>query len=221
MKYTGQYWMIIAPFMKRLMAKQYGRKAAGEYIRKAKPIYRQMLAQAEDIGAKNPMAHNVYMSFVFMAIWKAADGAITPGDMRGMTRELLDMKIVRTVMGGGLNVNKPGDMDRLNEKFHKCAKWAEEHPEYREKTWDFHFDDTLHKSGIYYHFTRCPLNDYARAYGYLEILPVMCELDHLLAGLYHARLYREQTLAGGGTICDYWFVGDQERDYSGEGEKVP
>ncbi len=42
----------------------------------------------------------------------------------------------------------------------------------------------------------------------------MCELDHLLAGMYHARLYREQTLAGGGTVCDYWFVGDQEQDYS-------
>ncbi|MCD8336069.1 MAG: L-2-amino-thiazoline-4-carboxylic acid hydrolase [Lachnospiraceae bacterium] len=50
---------------------------------------------------------------------------------------------------------------------------------------------------MYYHFTRCPLNDYARACGYLESLPVMCELDHLLAGLYHARLYREQTLRGG------------------------
>ncbi len=149
MKYTSQYWSMIAPFMKRLLAEKYGRKAVREYIKKAKTIYRQMLAQAEDIGAKNPMAHNVYMSFVFMAIWKAADGAITPDDMRCMTRELLEMKIVRTVMGGGLNVNKPGDMDRLKRKFRKCAAWAEEHPEYREKTWDFQFDDTLHKSGIY------------------------------------------------------------------------
>ncbi len=217
MKYTGQYWAVIVPFMKCLMAKKYGRKAAKEYIQKARPIYRQMLAQAEDIGAKNPMAHNIYMSFVFMAIWKAADGAITPDDMRSMTRELLDMKIVRTVMGSGLDVNEPEDMARLKKKFHKCAEWAENHPEYKDTTWDFNFDDTLHESGIYYHFTRCPLNDYARTYGYLEILPVMCELDYLLAGMYHARLYREQTLAGGGTICDYWFVGDQEQVYSAEG----
>ncbi len=73
---------------------------------------------------------------------------------------------------------------------------------------------------IFYYFTRCPLNDYARAYGYMEILPVMCELDFQLAGLYHARLYREQMLAGGGRICDYWFVGDQEPEYSVEGEKT-
>ncbi|MCC8102417.1 MAG: hypothetical protein LIP11_09245 [Clostridiales bacterium] len=139
MKYTGQYWIMIAPFMKRLLAKKYGRKAAREYIKKAKPIYRQMLSQAEDIGAKNPMAHNVYMSFVFMAIWKAAalptrsvsngraicprrvasspfgrdirrpsgggvsiDGAITPDDMRGMTKGSLlygKKKLPRFAMG--------------------------------------------------------------------------------------------------------------------------
>ncbi len=220
MKYTGKYWIMIAPFMKSLMAKKYGRKAAKEYIKKAKPLYRQMLLQAEDIGAKNPMASNIYMSFVFMAIWKAADGTITPDDMREMTRQLLEMKIVRTVMGGGMDINRPKDMDKLNEQLHKWAKWADEHPEYQDKTWDFHFDDTLHKTGIYYHFTRCPLNDYARAYGYLEILPVMCEMDHLTAGLYHAKLYRQQTLAGGGSICDYWYVGDQEVDYSAKGGKT-
>ena len=26
MKYTGQYWIMIAPFMKRLLAKKYGQK---------------------------------------------------------------------------------------------------------------------------------------------------------------------------------------------------
>ncbi|MCD8197679.1 MAG: hypothetical protein LUE24_11055 [Lachnospiraceae bacterium] len=44
MKYTGQYWIVIAPFTKRLLAKRYGRRSAKEYIEKAKPIYRQMLA---------------------------------------------------------------------------------------------------------------------------------------------------------------------------------
>ncbi|MCD8368187.1 MAG: L-2-amino-thiazoline-4-carboxylic acid hydrolase [Clostridiales bacterium] len=206
--------------MKRLLAKKYGRKAAGEYIRKAKPIYRQMLAQAEDIGAKNPMAHNIYMSFVFMAIWKAADGAITPGDMRSMTRDLLELNIVQKVMGG-LDVNKPKDMDKFRVKLRKCAEWIENHPEYQDRSWDFHHETPPLGTGIFYYFTRCPLNDYARAYGYLEILPVMCELDYRLAGLYHARLYRKQTLAGGGSICDYWYVGDREPEYSEEEREKP
>ena len=36
----------------------------------------------------------------------------------------------------------------------------------RNKTWDFNFDDSKHKDGSYYYFTRCPLNDFARKYGF-------------------------------------------------------
>lgn len=46
----------------------------------------------------------------------------------------------------------------------------------------------------------------------LEVLPVMCEIDHLTAKLMHITLHREQTLAGGGQICDYWFVGDRVKN---------
>ncbi len=214
MKYTGTYWLVIAPFLKKLMAKRYGRADAKQYSKRAKRIYRQMLAQADDIGAKNPMAHNVYMSFVFMAVWKAADGAISPDDMRAMTRELLAMKIVQKGMGG-LDVNKPKDMATFKAKLRKCAQWAEENPAYREKTWDFHQGETPQGNGVSYYFTRCPLNDYARKFGYLDILPVMCELDFILAKLYHADLYREHTLAGGGAVCDYLYLPDK---YKSKGE---
>ena len=67
----------------------------------------------------------------------------------------------------------------------------------------------FHPEGFYYHFTRCPLNDFARREGYLEVLPVMCEIDLLTASLMHAKLIRRQTLASGGDMCDYWFVGDK------------
>ena len=66
--------------------------------------------------------------------------------------------------------------------------------------------------GFYYHFTQCPLNTFARREGLLDVLPVMCEMDFLTAGLMHAKLHRENTLAGGGKICDYWFYGDQMKD---------
>ncbi len=200
---------MFAPFMKRIMTKKYGKKAAAKYLKKAKPLYRQMLAQMKDVGSNNPMASNVYMCFVFMAIWKAADGAITTDDMRAMTKELLEMKIVKKLMGG-VDLNKPQDEAKMKEKFHNCALWCQENPEYGKNSWDFNFDDTLHDTGIYYHFTRCPLNDYAREYGYMEILPVMCDVDYLTAKLYHATLYRRQTLAGGGKMCDYWYVGDRQ-----------
>ena len=89
------------------------------------------------------------------------------------------------------------------------AKWLNDHPEYEEKSWDFNFDDTKHEDGTYYHFTRCPIEAYARSHGFLEILPVICDLDYLTSEARHAVLHREQTLATGGEMCDYWFVGDK------------
>lgn len=34
----------------------------------------------------------------------------------------------------------------------------------------------------------------------------MCDVDFLTAKLMHFKLQREQTLAGGGKVCDYWYV---------------
>ena len=46
----------------------------------------------------------------------------------------------------------------------------------------------------------------------MDVLPVMCDIDHKTAALMHAKLNRENTLAGGGEMCDYWFVGDKMKD---------
>lgn len=41
------------------------------------------------------------------------------------------------------------------------------------------------------------------------MLPIMCDIDYKTAALMHAKLHRDHTLAGGGEVCDYWFVGDK------------
>ncbi|MBF1269697.1 MAG: L-2-amino-thiazoline-4-carboxylic acid hydrolase, partial [Oribacterium parvum] len=81
-----------------------------------------------------------------------------------------------------------------------------------DKTWDFHFDEKRHRDGFYYHFTRCPLEKFARENGYLDLLPLCCDIDHIAVERNKGVLHREQTLATGGTICDYWFVGDQTKN---------
>lgn len=101
---------------------------------------------------------------------------------------------------------------KIKNKFIANKKWVDEHPQYKDYTWDFNFDESKPEYGVYYHFTRCPLNTFARKYGFLEILPVMCNIDFLAANLMHAILYREHTLATGGKMCDYWFVGDEHHE---------
>jgi hypothetical protein len=46
------------------------------------------------------------------------------------------------------------------------------------------------------------LNSFARRVGLLEVLPVMRNMDFLTAGLMHTKLHHDNTLAGGGKICN-------------------
>ena len=77
---------------------------------------------------------------------------------------------------------------------------------------DDNFDESRHKDGFYYHFTRCPMEKFARENGYLDVLPIGCNTDYLTCELNHGVLHRQSTLAEGGDICDYWIVGDKVKN---------
>lgn len=208
LKYKGTFITVFPFLMKKNMVEQYGKRVTKDAFKKAPKLYKQMLNEVEDIGSENPMAGNIYMAFVFMAIWKAADGAIDVDSYRTVVRNFLTKSFARKFIGKS-NMNNPEDVQKAKEKFRRMQAWADEHPQYKDKTWDFNFDESKHKDGSFYYFTRCPLNDYARKYGFMDVLPVCCELDHIITEASKGRLIREYTLAGGGPMCDYWIVGDQ------------
>lgn len=207
MEYTDKYWKMIIPLVKKDIVKRFGKEGAASLIQKTDSVYRNMLNRADDIGKDNPMASNLYEGLLFLALWEAADGKISVDDLREITRAVMQFPAMK-VVGLFVNANRSG-LEKLEKKMHKNAEWLEVHPQYKGVSWDFNFDKTKHSEGFYYHFTRCPLNDFARREGYLEVLPVMCEIDLLSAELMHAKLIRKQTLASGGDCCDYWFVGDK------------
>ena len=207
MEYTNKYWKMIIPIVKKGLVRRLGKEETASLLQKADAIYRDMLNRADDIGKDNPMSSNMYEGLIFFAIWEAADGKISIDDLREITHEVMGFPLMKAV-GIFVNANKSG-LARLEKKMHKNAEWLEVHPQYKGVSWDFNFDKTKHSEGFYYHFTRCPLNDFARREGYLEVLPVMCEIDLISASLMHAKLIRMQTLASGGEVCDYWFVGDK------------
>ncbi len=207
MPYKSLYIKLFPVFMKKFMKEQYGSEVTAKAYKKAPSIYRDMLAKVDDIGADNPMAGNIYMAFVFMAIWKAADGAIDIDSYRSVVRNTATKSFLRKFIGKS-DLNSPEGIKNGNEKMHRMKEWADSHPQYQGKTWDFNFDETLHRDGFFYYFTQCPINTFARKYGYLEVLPVCCELDHILTEASHGKLIRKYTLATGGSMCDYWIVPD-------------
>ena len=46
-------------------------------------------------------------------------------------------------------------------------------------------------------------------YGFLEVLPICCDIDYITTEYSHGILHRDYTLASGGNMCDYWIVPDQ------------
>ncbi len=211
LKYTGKYWNVLSPLVRRSIKRHYGKDFADRIMKKAKSEYKAMLGRMDDIGADNPMASNVYMSFIFFAVYRVADGMITIEALRTIAHEIMEWKPLK-ITGLFMNANKPGGISSIRKMMLKNAEWLDRHPQYKKYSWDFNFDDNKHRDGYYYHFTQCPLNNFARREGLIDVLPVMCDIDFLTAGLMHATLHREHTLAGGGKICDYWYYGDKLKD---------
>lgn len=210
LEYTNKYWKMLMPLTKKSLVKRFGKEETEKLIEKTDRVYRDMLNRADDVGKDNPMASNVYQCLIFLALWEASEGRITVDGLREITHEILSAPMLK-MAGLFINANRPSGMKRIENMMQKNAEWLEEHPQYKAASWDFNFDKSKHAEGFYYHFTKCPLNDFARREGYLEVLPVMCDIDHLTAGLMHAKLIREHTLASGGEVCDYWFVGDKSQ----------
>lgn len=118
-----------------------------------------MIEKTEDIGANNPMAENIYLGYVFMAVCRACNFNID--DFKGTITEFFNNKMVSKALSKS-DLNNPSDMENFQKQMNKISQWTEEHPEYKDETWDFNFDKNPHKDGFYYHFTRCPMEKFAR-----------------------------------------------------------
>lgn len=200
------YFSLMSLFLKKPMIEKFGKNKTKKSLKKARSLYKQMLEKTDDIGANNPMSGNIYLGYVFMAVCRA--GNFNVDDFKEIIVKFTDNKLINRVISK-LDLNNPKDMGKLTRQMYKIKEWADNHEKYKDKTWDFNFDKNLHKDGLYYYFTRCPMEKFARENGYLDLLPLCCGLDYILIEKRKAVLHRQQTLATDGEICDYWIVGNK------------
>ena len=64
--------------------------------------------------------------------------------------------------------------------------------------------------GPRYIFERCPVAEFAKEHGYLDIMPAICNSDYAAMEMIHGHLIRKNTCANA-DICDYWIVGDESK----------
>ena len=209
MKYNGFYYTLFAPVMKKVAREKYGKEYANEIMKKSKKVYKQIVADAPDVGDDNPMAYNELFALAFLAPYIASDKKIPPEVIQEMMkRGLYHVKwfFSRT----DLNTDK-GKMEN-KKNILKYVKWYTPEEEAKYPTsFKVDFVGQPHEGACYYRITRCPICHYCEKLGVSEIMPLLCSLDAVMINLQHGVLHREHTLAEGGDYCDYYITGDKEQ----------
>ena len=208
MKYIGIYWTFFAPMIKKSIAARFGMELAEKAIRNGKTEYRRLLSRADDLGPGNPMAMNAYFAYVFAAAWLGSGKQITPDEMALVMTDVLESNLLRTFFG-------MTDLNRTPKKWEqemrKYEAWFAKHGKDYPVNWNVNFDESRHKEGSFYYFTRCPICEFCNREGIGELMPALCSTDEVMFRMQHGILHREHTIAGGGPVCDYRIVGDKSK----------
>ena len=208
MKYNGFYFRLFSSSMRKVLEEKYDRTYAKEIMKKSKEVYRQLVAQADDIGDDNPMAYNELFALTFVSPYIASRKKIPPETVQEMMRRALYH--VKWYFGmTDLNTARGKAENKKNVM--KYIKWYTPEKETQYPT-SFKVDlvGQPYEGACYYRITRCPICLYCKKLGVEELMPLFCELDNVMITLQHGVLHRKHTLADGGSCCDYFITGNKE-----------
>lgn len=206
MTYKGSYWALFAPLIKKSVARRYSAELAEKAIRNGKAEYCRLLRNADELGPGSPMAMNAYFAYVFVGAWLGSGRQIPP---EGIGQVMTDVLYKMKSFFGMTNLNSKSCEKKWLRDMQKYAHWYEAHKDKYPVNWMVKFDESRHKDGSFYFFTRCPICEFCRREGVMEIMPQLCATDEIMFKLQHGVLHRAHTLAAGDGECDYWAVGDR------------
>lgn len=211
MEYKGIYWTVFSPLIKKSIAGRYSNALAEKAIQKGKKEYKGLLSRADELGKGNPMAMNAYFAYVFAAAWLGTNKEITPAGMGEVMTDVLTSPLLKTFFGM-TDINTAKGETKWYRDMKKYEAWYEKNKNVYPVNWVVHFDESRHRDGSFYYFTRCPICEFCKREGIEELMPTLCATDEVMFRLQHGRLHREHTLARSEGECDYWIVGDKVSD---------
>ena len=205
------YPFFIKRAVRNYLKKEYGRETAGQLWEKTLQIYDGFVNEAPDIGGKaNAMSSNLYLALAVFAFYEADGRKLTPEKLN----ELMSHQLPKTipVISALADLNKPKNQVRLRARYEKYKAVSDRRLNSGEwgNSWRIEMNPHGREKGVAFDLVGCPLADFAKKHGYIGIMPVLCGFDHITAGLMHARLFREHTVATGSNYCDFWYLGDRE-----------
>lgn len=181
-----------------------------EICQRANEEYRKLLTQMPDLGGKeNGMAENMATWFTLVAFYEASDHVIDGPAFQIIHGWHIDSLRFLGKLIDGNNQQWPYRLfEKIYDKYEKQLKEHQARGEWKD-SWDIKINPEHRTEGYSFYLIGCPIARHAKEHGYEELLPYLCQTDHSLAHVLHAKLIRTQIESLGGEYCDYWYVGDK------------
>lgn len=198
----------------RRLKERFGTEQGAALWTKTKRIYEGFVAGMPYTGgSKNPMCHSLYDSIACFAYWEAM-----PEGQRESVEEFTQT-VAFVFNGETVKKRNPEFFTANNRMLLKLAgailriafapmnrqvdagRWN--------NAWRVKINPDEKSEGLQMVLVGCPIADFAKKHGYMDLMPAMCnpDFDNMLElGIY---LIRPKTVGMGYPVCDYRFVGDK------------
>lgn len=170
--------------------------------------YEQYLQELPDYGGKNcPHASGVYGGVLIFSLYPQLPDHPPVEELQTFVEEMFMGSFVR--LGRLFDLNRSFDMWLIDKVFHivgiKDRRAQDKYPAGFGNVSE-PYDKEHHAAR--YHFTRCPHAVFAKKYGLLHVLPLLCNSDYWGMRQLHGTLIRRGT-CGNAEQCDYCIVGSE------------
>ena len=192
--------------VKKWLVERYGKQDAASIWEGVAQNYGTYLAEAPEYGGKkNGHARAIYGALLVFALYAALPDSPPVSELQDFVQNMFMGPFV--ALGKVFDLNRAPCMWLIDKVFHSTGD------RYRRDivTWPSGFvnvsepyDREHHASR--YHFTQCPVAEFAKAHGLTHVLPLMCNSDFFGIEQIGGQLIRRGTCGNAGR-CDYLVVG--------------
>lgn len=193
--------------VREYLRREFGDERAEILWEKIQLQYAEYVKDCPDVGGKkNNHAAAIYGSMFVFAFCEMAVPDKSVEELQPLIYKIF-MEDSFKILGRIFDLNKPSHMKLANKVFMKSGQTdqvqAKRYPAgFIAVTEPF---DEVHQA-VRYHFTQCPVAEFAKKHGLKKWMPLFCNCDYLAMRALSCELIRHGTCTNGDK-CDYCMVG--------------
>lgn len=195
-------WLTMAPAAWKYLKEAEPDRDIPGLKRKTREIYRKMISRTPDIGSLKENSLRVCQAagMLWLSFYEATEGSMSEECFAGMVDASMNAPLVKKSFRakGKLVFTRSGQEKRREKAVQGNAAPGGD--------FNWNTDVLLGRDAdeytILYH--RCGLCALGRQEGLPFLVPYMCAVDTMSVDWTGGRLYRTQTLASGGEVCDFY-----------------